>query len=584
VNSAEMERHESSAPPQARDAVYKYGNNSNSFITLYRDFRHFYFEINGVAGVIGYVDTRFAWIAAAEPLAPADIQLAALELFAAKAKEANKHALIMPVNQTLAMKSREAGHDVFEIGREPWLKIGEFRYKSDYLQMIPVAKQLKSRGAEVLEFTPPQLSADEHAELKQISQRWLDNQRSEPLGFLNRLDPWALMQNKKYFRLLYQGQQVAYLAAVPVPARNAWYLIDLVRDPDAPIGATELLIIEAMDILQTSGAKEVTLGMSPFVPVDEAEFALHPRTYKILKNTFENSQAFYGFKSLYTYKQKFAPQQWESLYLVALTSKLNWRMLAGIFLAVYPKGVVMTALGSVARIFRRFELAGFLNDIFADRVVLRTMPKNFIQLLARVKASIFFIFVNSLFYIITTDNSGHIRERVIENYAYSWQHLVRPGWTLFHKSLVFVMPAFLHSDPAQFTFNMVTLALFVGLLEMVIGTTFMGTFYLIGAIFGNIATTVALTPFLSVYDAIASVFGGNSDRLAEFLRSPDVGCSLGVLSCVGAIIYLSRHPKILTGIVVAVSIAAAIFTRQIIFLNHIVAAGIGYLLARRALR
>src|SRR6185312_5804094 len=105
------------------------------------------------------------------------------------------------------------------------------------------------------------------------------------------------------------------------------------------------------------------------------------------------SQSFYGFKSLYIYKQKFTPQRWEPLYLVTLTGDLNWRMFLGLFLALYPKGLLQTGLASFLRILRRFDLAEMLNEFFADRVVLRTMPKNFVQLLSRMRASFFFVFI-----------------------------------------------------------------------------------------------------------------------------------------------------------------------------------------------
>jgi membrane associated rhomboid family serine protease len=146
-----------------------------------------------------------------------------------------------------------------------------------------------------------------------------------------------------------------------------------------------------------------------------------------------------------------------------------------------------------------------------------------------------------------------------------------------------MLPPFLHTDPVQFAFNMTTLLVAVGLLELVIGTTFMGTFYIAGILCGNIFTTILLTPILGVYDFVLSLFSVQSEALLHFLGSPDVGCSLGVLSCVGALMYLARQPKAIGIFVVITSIAGAIFTGQIMFLNHTVACAIGYFLARRAL-
>ncbi len=566
------------SPNDVRGLTFKYGSNTNSYVTLNRGFQHFEFVANGELGVVAYVDTSVAWVGAAEPFVTAASQLEGLRQFAAAAKKIGKEAVILPVNPGLALEARAQGFDVFEVGREPWLQMGDARYKSDFLQAVPAAKQLKSKGANVEEFAPSEIQADDHAELKQIGQRWLDDQKSEPLGFLNRLDPWAQMHGKKYFRLKFEGQQVAFLAAVPIPAKGAWYLVDLIRDPEAPVGSTELLVIEATDILTRQGASEVTLGMSPMVPVDAEEFQHHQRAYSIMSYIFNNSQSFYGFKSLFTYKEKFNPQRWGAVYLIALTGALNWRMLYGLFLAHYPMGLLATAVRSVHRSLRQIQFSELVTRPFAERAVLRSVPTGFLQILARMPATLSIIFINNLFYILTTDKFGEIRRSVYLKYGYSWAQLVGSA-SLFNKALLFVMPAVLHSHPFQFLFNSVVMLLFVGLIEVVMGTTYMTTFYVVGAVVSNLITTVVIAPILYVVGMFSS--GG---ALEYFLRSPDVGCSLGVLSCVGAFIYLSKYRNAGAVLVAVTSVAGALITGEIMFFNHATAALVGYALASRLFR
>ena len=554
----------------ARDLVFRYGNNTNSYVTLGRGFQHFNFEVNGERGSVAYVDTFTAWVGAAEPFTSRPNQIEGLRLFAEAAKKRRKQALILPVNAELAMEARAQGLDVFEIGKEPWLTMGESRYKSDFLHSVPAAKQLKSKGAVVEEFLPAEISADDHSELKLIGQRWLDKQKVEPLGFLNRLDPWALMHNKRYFRLKFEGQQVAFLAAVPIPARKAWYLVDLIRDPEAPVGATELLVIEATDILTKAGAVEVTLGMSPMVPVSEDEFRHHTQAYSILKYIFENSQAFYGFKSLFAYKEKFQPTRWSPVYLISLSGPLNWRMLYGLFLAHYPMGLLAVGLKSVFRTIRQVKITNLVTKPFAERVVLRTVPDSTFEYLLRMRATLLILFINSLFYILTTDSSGELRWRIYEKYGYSWDQMVGPSG-FFNKILLFVMPAVLHSHFSQFLFNSVVMFLFVGLIEVVIGTSLMTTFYVVGSLLSNVLTTALIAPWLMVF---------NRSGLEYFLYSPDVGCSLGVLSCVGAFAYLTKYRKATFVLVALTSLIGVFFSGELMFMNHAVAAIVGYILAQ----
>ncbi len=568
MNNSENARRDT-ATGDHRELVFKHGHSANSFVTLNRGFQRFDVIVGGEKGAIAYVSTPTAWVAGAEPFISAEHQMKALKIFSEAARAEGKSALILPVSRNLALFARAAGLSVFEVGREPWLKIDDKRYKSDFLQLVPAAKQLKGKGAKVEEFLPSALAADEHAELKEISQRWLDDQNAEPLGFLNRLDPWSFMNSKKYFRLVYEGQQVAFLAAVPVPARKAWYLIDLIRDPEAPVGSTELLVIEATEMLTRQGAVEVTLGMAPLVPVDDKERTYHPLAYKIMRFIFEKTSSFYGFKSLFAYKEKFLPQSWEPVYLIALSGPVNLKMLYGLVIAHYPKGLLSTTFKTLARKIAHIHVSETVSMPFGNNVALRSVPNGLLQILGRMRATLSIIFINALFYILTVDRTGHLRWHIYEKYGYSWSQLTGPS-SLLNKVLLFIMPAVLHSHPTQFMFNTATMFVFVGMIEVVMGTTNMTTFYLVGAVVSNILATALIAPLLFLL---------NREALDYFLYSPDVGCSLGVLSCAGAYIYISKYRRLFSTVIVLTTIAGAIATGEVMFFNHLVAAMVGFGLA-----
>ena len=54
---------------------------------------------------------------------------------------------------------------------------------------------------------------------------------------------------------------------------------------------------------------------------------------------FENLNAFYGFKSLYQYKHKYAPTSWESRYLAFYPKALTIKVAYAIIKSQNPKAV-----------------------------------------------------------------------------------------------------------------------------------------------------------------------------------------------------------------------------------------------------
>jgi phosphatidylglycerol lysyltransferase len=110
---------------------------------------------------------------------------------------------------------------------------------------------------------------------------------------------------------------------------------------DAPSGTMDLLIARALEDLRAAGLEEASLANAPLAHVGEPRRGLE-RGVALL---FENLNAFYGYKSLFQFKKKFAPR-WEGRHLV------------------YPRG---TDLPRVA-----YALAGIHGGGRLRRVVLRS--------------------------------------------------------------------------------------------------------------------------------------------------------------------------------------------------------------------
>src|SRR5207249_1481024 len=129
---------------------------------------------------------------------------------------------------------------------------------------------------------------------------------------------------------------VALLAAVPVPARQSWYFVDLLRLSTSPPGSTELLVLEAIRLLKDSGAQEATLGFSPLSNMHLAPQGENERLYRCLRFLSERVSFFYRFKPLFKFKSKFQPTHYEPMYLIFSPPKIGLKEILSLMDALLP--------------------------------------------------------------------------------------------------------------------------------------------------------------------------------------------------------------------------------------------------------
>lgn len=339
------------------DFVDLFGDASTSALTLYEGYLYFKWRQGEQEALVAYVDTGRAWVAASDPLGPSAMRAAALDAFFSAAKAASKTAISLPIDSRTAQAARAQGARVIQIGSEPWFRIQDFDF-ARYRRRISVAARLMARRPELQALLPASIDSETRAEIDTLISKWVGSRSSAPFEFLNRVEPWSQPDYKRYFRLRFQGKTHAFLAAVQIPARNAWYLVDLVRSPCSAVGATELLVGYAMECLKQEGASEVTLGLCPLARIESRESPVFPRLYRAMKWTYQNSSTFYGFRSLTEYRDKLGPTRWEPKYLV--TREKSWLAITRAFLcAIYPQGIRITLADIIRRQLSRAAQKSF---------------------------------------------------------------------------------------------------------------------------------------------------------------------------------------------------------------------------------
>jgi phosphatidylglycerol lysyltransferase len=178
-----------------------------------------------------------------------------------------------------------------------------------------------------------------------LSAEWTGSRRAGVgFGWLFGVEPFSHSAAKKYFAARTpDGALVGVLAASPIPARDGWYLEDVLRSRNAPDGTSDLLVVEALRTLAAGGAKLATLGTVPLSEKGEAGLCVgHNR---LVERAFRFSRKrlnrLYNFEGLGHFKSKFVPCWWENEYVVVTKGHvMPPRVANALFNVLLPGGLI----------------------------------------------------------------------------------------------------------------------------------------------------------------------------------------------------------------------------------------------------
>jgi phosphatidylglycerol lysyltransferase len=316
--------------------ILSHGWNATAFQTLERGYRYFFPDPDAC---VAYVDTGGAWVAAGAPIAP-DARVAdACDEFLRAARGVGRRACLFAVEKRLLdyCTPRLRG---FAIGEQPiWDPEEWARVVSEHKSLREQLRRARAKGVVVRELGGAELAAGPmRAALLGVAQRWLATRGMAPLGFLVQVEPFGFLPDRHWFVAERQGQPLAFAGVVPVPRRAGWFLEDLLRDPQAPNGTSELLIDAVMVWAKARGSRWVTLGLAPLAGSVAPPLALVRR-----------SSALYDFAGLWRYKAKLRPSAWAPLYLAFPSGQSALLSLYDSLVAFAPGGLLAFALRTLAR-------------------------------------------------------------------------------------------------------------------------------------------------------------------------------------------------------------------------------------------
>lgn len=316
--------------------VQRYGWNSTAFQTLEPGYSYFF---HGDDACVAYVQTRRAWIVAGAPIAAPEAIATVTRAFVAAARAAGKRCCFVATEDRL----REACAELrsVRIGEQPvWIPQKWPETLRAHKSLREQLRRARAKGVRVREVTSAELEAGPvHDAIRAVADRWLASRDMAPMDFLLRVDPFTFPAHRRCFVAEHDGRIVGFAGTIPVPARNGWFLEDLVREPDAPNGTSEALVDAVLQWAASEQCEWLTLGTSP----------LAGEMRGVLRLARKGSGFLYDFAGLHAFKGKLGPDHWSPIHVSYPATQGMLVSLADVLAAFAGGGLVRFAARSLAR-------------------------------------------------------------------------------------------------------------------------------------------------------------------------------------------------------------------------------------------
>ena len=282
----------------------KYGRNTNSFLTTYGEVQ--WFRSKSPEGLIAFLERGHTLIVSGDPLCEPGNTLAVLGNFRKTFGHKYQVVLLLTSNWLVDwLKAQRYG--VLEVGKEPFFDLHSWAPKGDKAKKLRSAINRAKRKGVSVECYQPAITKNPELEALMLSctEKWTSARTGLPIRLFSVLNPFLHSEEKRYFVAWQNGNLAAYVACSPIYSRNGWYVEDVIRMPNAPYGATEMLISQALESFKLAGSKVATLGISPFA--NQEAISTPSKGQKMLGVLAKLMEPFYNFQGIEHFKKKFAP-------------------------------------------------------------------------------------------------------------------------------------------------------------------------------------------------------------------------------------------------------------------------------------
>lgn len=220
------------------------------------------------------------------------------------------------VGSEFAVALGKQGISSLQAGEEPWVSVPQYLPKGNAGKGLRSARNQALRaGLSVSELSFQDVAVTHRKLIDKLYQEWTNNTLWTLNGFLFHLNPYQVIEGRRYFAAFHSGQIEAFLVATPIIKNKTYYFEDLVYPRRLKNGATELVTLEALRILNDDGCDKVSLGIVMLNSLT-AEHSFSPKclTPTELSVTKFVLKLFYNSDGIELHRKRFRPEKWTGVF------------------------------------------------------------------------------------------------------------------------------------------------------------------------------------------------------------------------------------------------------------------------------
>ncbi len=283
----------------------------NAYFALMGD-KNFLFSDNGKAFIMYAVHGK-SWVVLGDPIGD---EACWLDLVTRFRSLVDRHGGIPVLYEVLSEHLPlylDVGFALIKIGEEARVSIKNFTLEGSSRKDFRNSQRRLEKEGVSFEVISQEKTLLYFAELKSISDAWLEKKNTQEKGFSLGFFSEDYLKHFPIAIMKHQGRMVAF-ANMLLGAEKEEMSIDLMRyDPrTSPNGAMDYLFTQLILWGQKEGYEWFNLGMAPLSGLENREFA--PLWNKFGAFIFSRGEHFYNFEGLRDYKEKFGPV-WRPKYI-----------------------------------------------------------------------------------------------------------------------------------------------------------------------------------------------------------------------------------------------------------------------------
>ena len=297
-----------------------------------------FFTVKDRKGFIGYREKGGILLVPGEPICAMEDMEIFLDIFMARSRELAKKICFFGCSERAAEEARSVGYSVIKFGQEAVLDIRNFSLKGNRMENVRRGlNHAGNVGVTVNEYPYQRGRVSElERELEEVSRDWLTSKRTPELEFLLGRTEFHRLEGRRIFTAKSRDRIEGFVILNRVPLGEGWYTDILRRRNDAPNGVIEKLIVEIMDVLRPEGARNLFLGMVPFVGID-TDAEENRKLSRLMDSMKDRMDFLYPIRPEHFFKNKFHPL-WRDVYMYVYPN-VSIKMIYNIVSAFLPTGV-----------------------------------------------------------------------------------------------------------------------------------------------------------------------------------------------------------------------------------------------------